>query len=650
MCGIAGALRFDDRPASAEHLRRMTRALRHRGPDAEGVWTDGPVGFGHARLSIIDIAGGQQPMSTSEPALTITYNGEIFNYIELRDELIRAGHRFRTRSDTEVILRMYAAKGERCVDQFNGQWAFAIWDARERRLFLSRDRLGVRPLFYAETPTAFVFASELKSVLTEPAIERTMDIEALDEIFTFWSARAPRTMIKGVSELPPGHSMTVERGGAVQIRRYWQLDYSAIAPEMDEGRCAAEVLALLDDATRIRLRSDVPVGAYLSGGLDSSLIAALAYKHSGDRLETFSVTFEDGEFDESAFQTDVVNLLGTQHVSVKCSNDDICAAFPRVVWHAETPLLRTAPAPLLALSDLVQRHGRKVVLTGEGADEFFGGYDIFKEAKIRRFWGKRPSSQCRPLLLKRLYPYLQNLQEQPSAYLQAFFRVAPGDLSNELFSHIPRWELTSKLKSFLSRDLKSRLSQYDGRASLERSLPARFGAWNDFSRAQYLEATGLLPGYLLSSQGDRMAMAHGVEGRFPFLDHRLVELTTRIPARLKMKVLNEKYILKRAAGHLVPESVRRRPKQPYRAPDAVSFFDAKQRRARAPYVDEVLSPGALRDAGLFDPTAVGMLVEKARNGRTVGARDNMALIGILSAQLWNDQFIKCQGAGLDASR
>lgn len=649
MCGIAGALRFDDQPVSADLLRRMTRALRHRGPDAEGIWTEGPVGFGHARLSILDLAGGQQPMSTSEPALTITYNGEIFNYIELRDELIRAGHRFRTQSDTEVILRMYAAKGERCVDHLNGQWAFAIWDARLRRLFLSRDRLGVRPLFHARTPTGFLFASELKAILAEPAIERVPDLEALDQVFTFWSAIAPRTMMKGVSELPPGHSMIVT-DGSVRVERYWQLDYSAIDPAMDEDRCADEVLALLDDATRLRLRSDVPVGAYVSGGLDSALIAALARKHSGDRLETFSVTFDDQEFDESAFQNDVVNMLGTEHASVRCSYDDICASFPRVVWHAETPLLRTAPAPMLALSGLVQRHGRKVVLTGEGADEFFGGYDIFKEAKIRRFWGAQPSSRRRPQLLKRLYPYLQSLRDQPSAYLQAFFRVAPGDLSNALFSHLPRWELTSKLKSFLASDVKDALRGRDGRDALERDLPPAFAGWDGFSRAQFLEATGLLPGYLLSSQGDRMAMAHGVEGRFPFLDHRLVELTTRIPARLKMKVLDEKYVLKRAAGHLAPASVLGRTKQPYRAPDAVSFFDPSRRRARMPYVDEVLSADAVRDAGLFDPTAVGMLVDKARNGRTIGTRDNMALVGILSAQLWHDQFIRCRGAGLDASR
>ena len=253
-------------------------------------------------------------------------------------------------------------------------------------------------------------------------------------------------------------------------------------------------------------------------------------------------------------------------------------------------------------------------------------------------------------MLKRLYPYLQSLQEQPSAYLQAFFRVAPGDLSSARFSHLPRWELTSKLKSFLSSDVKDALRGIDGRSSLERSLPEAFAGWDGFSRAQFLEATGLLPGYLLSSQGDRMAMAHGVEGRFPFLDHRLVELTARIPPHLKMKVLDEKYILKRAAGHLAPSSVLRRTKQPYRAPDAVSFFDPSQRRARAPYVDEALSPGAIRDAGLFDPTAVGMLVDKARNGRTIGARDNMALVGVLSAQLWHDQFIRCRGAGVDASR
>jgi len=649
MCGIAGAVNFDGELVAPELLRRMVDMIGHRGPDASGVHTDGPVGSGgsvglaHARLSIIDLSGGQQPMPNGDRSLWITFNGEIFNYVELRENLIRRGYEFATHSDTEVILHMYEDKGEECVRYFNGQWAFAIWDARRRKLFLSRDRVGVRPLFYAKQAGALVFASEIKSILAHPAVERAIDLEALDQVFTFWHALPPRTMFRGIAELPPGHSMTVENG-KVRVWPYWRLDYSHIDDRMGEEGCAGRLLELLGDATRIRLRSDVPVGAYLSGGLDSSLITALIKQCSETRLKTFSVTFEDAEFDESAYQQDVIDFLGTDHQSVSCSYGDISEAFPDVIRHTETPILRTAPAPLYLLSRLVRQHGYKVVLTGEGSDEFLGGYDIFKEAKIRRFWAADIHSRCRPLLLKRLYPYLQNLQAQSDAYLKAFFRVDAADLSNPFFSHLPRWELTARLKVFFSEAVKDEVRHADSYKEMEKLLPSEYPQWDGFSQAQHLESTGLLPGYILSSQGDRMAMAHSVEGRFPFLDYRVVEFAATIPPRLKMKVLNEKYILKRAAGQLIPASVRKRPKQPYRAPDARSFFDPQTGVARHAYVDELLSQARIQKDGLFSPPAVQKLVAKARKGQVIGAKDNMALVGILSTQLLMDQFVRSGSA------
>jgi asparagine synthase (glutamine-hydrolysing) len=638
MCGITGIINFSGNAPLRETLQKMIGMVRHRGPDSIGQWTEGPVALAHARLSIIDLSGGHQPMSIDDESLWITFNGEIFNYIELREELVKAGHKFNTQSDTEVILRMYAEKGERCVEYFNGQWAFAIWDTRRRRLFLSRDRLGVRPLFYCTTSNGFLFASEIKSLLSHPDVERTIDVEGLDQIFTFWSSLPPRTVFKGVEELPPGHSMTVEDGN-IHIRPFWQLDYSAVDFDMNEEDCAGQLLGILRDATRIRLRSDVPVGAYLSGGLDSSVITAVTKEFSGEQLKTFSITFEDAQFDESSYQQDVVNFLRTNHQSIHCSYQDICNVFPDVISHTETPILRTAPAPLYLLSGLVHRNGYKVVLTGEGADEFFSGYDIFKEAKIRRFWGKDLNSRYRPLLLKRLYPYLGNLQAQSDAYLQDFFHVTPSDLSNPLFSHLPRWELTAKLKAFFSNAVKSELRHSDGYREMKKRLPDAYQNWDALSQAQYLEATSLLPGYILSSQGDRMAMAHSVEARFPFLDYRLVEFATRIPPHLRMKVLKEKDILKRAAGHLVPPSVKKRWKQPYRAPDANSFFDTRVERSRAEYVDYLLSPEKIDKEGLFNSVGVQKLVDKVRTGRAIGTKDNMALVGILSTQLLVEQFI-----------
>jgi asparagine synthase (glutamine-hydrolysing) len=640
MCGIAGALIFKDNEAGVPQLGRMLESLGHRGPDSSGIYVGpaGNIGLAHARLCIIDLVGGHQPMSTDDGSLWITYNGEIFNYIELRQQLIEKGHHFKTQSDTEVILHAYEQYGEDCTRYFNGQWAFVIWDEKRQKLFLSRDRVGVRPLFYARTPDRFLFASEVKSILSLPDVERSIDFEALDQIFTFWCTLPPKTMFKGICELPPGHSMVVEDGKA-RLWSYWRLNYSSVDAQMNEEENAARLIDLLSDATRIRLRSDVPVGAYLSGGLDSSVITALIKRYSGERLKTFSVTFDDAEFDESRYQRDVVDLLGTDHHSVRCSYQDICNVFPDVIWHTEKPILRTAPAPLYVLSQLVLDNGYKVVLTGEGSDEFFGGYDIFKEAKIRRFLAVNSVSRFRPLLLKRLYPYLANIQSQSNAYLTNFFHVEQGASSSAFFSHLPRWNLTSKLKLFLSDAVKSEIRNGEAYAAVENMLPNEYRQWNGLSQAQFLEASTLLPGYILSSQGDRMAMAHSVEGRFPFLDHRIIELACKIPPNLRMKVLNEKYILKRAAGHLIPTSVMRRSKQPYRAPDARSFFDFATGRSRGEYVAELLSPDRIAKDGLFNPPAVQKLLDKSRRGQVIGVKDNMALVGILSTQLFVDQFI-----------
>lgn len=638
MCGIAGIVSLTGAPVDAAPLERMIHAIRHRGPDATGIHVaaGGAAGLAHARLSIIDLATGDQPMSNADGSIWISFNGEIFNYVELRADLIHAGRRFATRSDTEVILHLYEVYGEACVQHLNGDWAFAIWDGRERKLFVSRDRAGVRPVFYAQTPQRFVFASEIKAVLAHGGVDPALDLQALDEVFTFWAPVAPRTCFAQVKELPPGHCLSI-RDGRVRTWRYWSPDFGE-SMRLGEEEAAQRLFELLADASRIRLRSDVPVGAYLSGGLDSSVVTALVNGIAGARLRTFSVTFDDANLDETPYQQAVVEQLQTDHQSIRCSYDDICAVFPDVVWHAEKPLLRAAPAPLFLLSKLVRDASFKVVLTGEGADEFLGGYDIFKEAKIRRFWARQPASQCRPLLLRKLYPYMPELHAQSDAYRKSFFRVGPQHVASPFFSHLPRWTVTARAKQFFSAELRAQLADGDACADLERQLPANYARWTDLGRAQYLEAELLLPGYILSSQGDRMAMAHSVEGRFPFLDHRVMEFANGLPARLKLKVLQEKFLLRKAAGHLVPPAVSRRSKQPYRAPDAGSFFDAAAGRERGQYVAELLSPSSVKDTGLFNPQAVGRLVEKARGGQLIGVGDNMALLGILSTQLLARQF------------
>jgi asparagine synthase (glutamine-hydrolysing) len=367
----------------------------------------------------------------------------------------------------------------------------------------------------------------------------------------------------------------------------------------------------------------------LSGGLDSTLITALAQRESGKRLKTFSIGFDQAEFDESLFQVQAQNYLGTDHHSICCTPGDIQKIFPAVVRHTEKPILRTAPAPMYMLAKLVHRTGLKVVLTGEGADEMFGGYDIFKETKVRQFWARQPGSTMRPLLLRKLYPYLGNIQAQPDSYLRAFFHIQ-GDPA--FFSHQPRWDLTSKLKLFFSEGTRERLA----RATREIPVPSAYRDWNWLNQAQYLEAAYLLPGYILSSQGDRMSMAHAVEGRFPFLDDRVVDFASRLPPEMKIKVLNEKFLLKQAAQNLIPESIRNRSKQPYRAPEAYCFF----RPRRAEYLDELLSPRKIEERGLFHPGAVARLIDKFEAGTAIGIRDNMAMVGIISTSLLQEEFCK----------
>ena len=635
----------------------MIAQVHHRGPDAtatfidpyedrpyeDGPYDEGPhgdrqrVGLAHARLSIVDLENGRQPMHYGP--LTITYNGEIYNYLELRQTLIQKGHSFRTRSDTEVILHAYQEYGGQCVEHFNGQWALAIWDRRQRSLFLSRDRLGIRPLYYTQVLGRMLFASEIKSLFVDPQVGRELDPRGMGQLFTFWTTLAPRTVFRQILELPPAHNLLVRDGQVGSATRYWQLDYREPSEPAGADPLAEQLRWLLEDATRLRLRADVPVGAYLSGGLDSSITAALARKISGRKLQTFSVTFPESEFDERDYQQQVARFLDVQHQSLDCSGDAIARVFPEVIRHAEKPVLRTAPAPLYLLSQLVQSAGFKVVLTGEGADELLGGYDLFKEAKVRRFAARRPDSSMHAALFRMLYPYLPAMQSQSVALRQAFFQVRPKTLADPLFSHRPRWDMTGQLRRLFSPDFLPADQGCDLCDDVLQTLPEDYARWNPFSQAQYLETTILMPGYLLSSQGDRMAMAHSVESRYPLLDHRLAEFAAGIPVRLKMKGLREKHLLKRATTDLVPAAITGRTKQPYRAPDAQSFFSKNWEQPRAEYVEPLLAKDRLQADGVFNPSAAAALMQKIRRGKALGVRDNMAFVGLLSTQLLIEQMI-----------
>jgi len=422
---------------------------------------------------------------------------------------------------------------------------------------------------------------------------------------------------------------------------YWQLSFSESGSTnrpIDEQ--AEELKELLHDATRIRLRADVPVGAYLSGGLDSTYITSVVKKSFNNKLRTFSVAFTDGRFDETLFQQKAVQALETDHSSILCTEKQIGEIFPQVVWHSEAPLLRTAPAPLYRLSKLVRENNFKVVLTGEGSDEIFAGYDIFKEDKVRRFWARQPDSKIRPMLFQKLYPDIFSATDTRNRpFLENFFGKDLTQVDSPGYSHLIRWENTAHLHSFFSKEMQETIAGQQPFADrFAATLPADFNAWDPLSRAQYTEMSIFLSNYLLSSQGDRMAMANAVEGRYPFLDYRVVEFACKLHPHHRLHVLKEKYILRRSAADLIPPELAQRPKQPYRAPISRCFFG---RDCDEDLVADHFSEDSVRRNGYFDPAKVTRLIQKCRkqNGSLSSERENMALVGILSTQLLHYMFI-----------
>ncbi|MCP4581924.1 MAG: asparagine synthase (glutamine-hydrolyzing) [candidate division Zixibacteria bacterium] len=638
MCGIAGYFRLNhNRELDRDLITRMVNMIVHRGPDEFGLFRDADCVLGHARLSIIDLSTGQQPLANEDGTLWITFNGEIYNYVELRPELEKAGHKFRTKSDTEVIVHAYEQWGVDCVKRFNGQFAFAIYDKNKGSLFVARDRLGIRPVFYTIHDGVFYFASEIKSIFCQSSIPRRLDFKGLDEIFTWWTTSPPRTAFENINELEAGTLLEIKDGN-IRKSAYWQMEfpdsYDNTRPLSD---WAEELHELLVDSVRLRLRADVPVGGYLSGGLDSSATVALIKRFTDTKIETFSIAFQDKAYDESGYQNQMAEYLGTNHHQITCTYKDIAENFPGVIWHAERPILRTAPTPLMMLSGLVRQNDFKVVLTGEGADEIFGGYDIFKETLIRRFWARDPNSDWRASLLKRLYPTLPLSGARAKFYLQTFYKAGLADIDEYYFSHIPRINTTTKIKDYFTGEVKNQIGDHDSLGVFGSGLPDGFYRWHHLARAQYLEAKSLLSGYLLSSQGDRVAAANSVETRFPFLDHRVVEFGAKIPPRHKIFGLKEKYVLKKAMARELPKEIVDRVKQPYMAPDSNSFFQPDS----PSYVREILSNRALESGGVFNPSFVTRLNAKCAklSHAHLSFKDNMSIIGILSTQILIDQYI-----------
>lgn len=642
MGGIAGFFGSAHPEQARGCLEAMIRPLRHRGPRSVGFHVNGSMGLAHAQsVTTSDATLGADPFTNERGDIVVVADLDVFNSGELRERLGTLGHRFATSLDAELVVRLYEQYGEGFLDELNGQFALALWDARKRRLLLARDPLGTRPLYYTETAGKLWFASEIKALLAVLPERAAFSVEGLAQAFTYWAPLEPTTVFDRVLSLPAGHFLSIDETGPRPPKRYWDLHFppaeKARRPAPSFSQAVAELRDALTSSVRVRMRAEAPVGAYLSGGLDSSSVVALMSQLSPRPVRTFSIRFEDEAFDESSQQALVARHFRTEHSSLRCSHRDIAEVFPKLIRHVEAPLLRTAPAPLLLLSAHVREAGYETVLTGEGADEIFLGYDLFKEALIRRFCARQPLSPFRPSLFARLYPYLEHSPAKAPAMARGFFAQGSAHLDMPVFAHLPRWTTSGRALAFFSRGLREELRDWDPIAACERTLPAGIDQWEPLSRYQYVEAKTLLTGHLLGSQGDRVAMAHGVGGRMPYLDPRIIELASGYPAHWKLQGLREKHILRRALEGLLPETIRRRPKQPFRAPDSRSFFAGGEAIG---YIDDLLDEKRIRETGIFDPAAVSRLREKCRAGRAIGFSDNQAFVGIVSTMLLDDSFMR----------
>ncbi|HQL01080.1 MAG TPA: asparagine synthase (glutamine-hydrolyzing) [Smithellaceae bacterium] len=632
MCGISGILRFD--PDSSElrpTVTAMTAMLAHRGPDEWGVYIGKNVALGHARLSIVDLKMGHQPMAAD--GLVISYNGEVYNYIELREELEQHGIVFTTRSDTEVVIRAYRFWGKDAFSRFNGQFAIILWDQNNRQMILARDRYGVRPLFVTRRRGAWYFASEMKAFDVLPGFRRTYNIQHLFEHGLLWNTVGSDTVYNNIRTVQPGTVETYRDGGPPAAYRFYSLGCMPQTPPASFEEARDELREMLRDAVRLRLRSDVPVGMYLSGGIDSSVLALLTSQVMGERFKSFSVTFGDSDFDESVYQKEMVSFIGSEHHAAHISYDTICDNFLQVVRHAERPLFRTAPVPLYLLSRLVRDNNIKVVITGEASDEILFGYDSYKELKLLRFWAKAPQSSVRPLLIKRLYPHLRHYADAKAyGLMKLYYEDFLDTITNPLAGLNIRIRNNTVLAAALNKDHLVKYNQDDLIDKITASFPSDYDRWTPLQQNQFLEMATLLDGYLLSSQGDRMSLGHGIEGRFPYLDYRLVERAFYWPDSYKLNGFSQKHILRSAFRGLIPNSIIDRPKLPYQAPDLRAFIrDGRP----VPLVEEYLSPERIRHYGVFDERFVARFLNRftQRSAHQVGYRDNMMLIFLLSAQI-----------------
>ncbi|MFJ5120169.1 asparagine synthase (glutamine-hydrolyzing) [Kitasatospora sp. NPDC088548] len=630
MCGLAGFLSTSLHPgATAEVITSMLSNIRHRGPDEAGYYLDDGIAMGAARLAIVDLPDGSQPMSDPSQRYWICFNGEIYNHIELRAELERLGRPFRTdHSDTEVVLQAWIQWGAACFTRFNGAFAVAIRDAATGELVLARDRYGKRPLFYADHGGDFLFASEMKAFRAFPGFSFELDPRELATTYAVWTPLPDRTPFRGIRQLPMGSVLTIDPDRR-SLRSYEDLTFDVPGFDGTEAEAIDLVRGTLRTSVELRLRTDVEVGVYLSGGLDSSVVTRLATQLSPHRVRTFSVAFQDKNFDESDSQRLVAEHLGTLHSTVPITSADITDNFQTAVYHAEVPTFRTSFVPMFLLSRHVRDAGIKTVLSGEGSDEAFLGYSLFRETLLRRRWNELPEDERRSGLAG-LHPELDHFGPAHQAHLLGLYQQFSVERLPGLFSH----EMRYQNGRFAARLLAGRLDPFADLLDLVAGTPG-YADMPAVHKAQWLEYKTLLPGFLLSTQGDRAALAHSVENRCPFLDPAVVRAAASVNLRYDDGRI-EKAILKKAFRAELPEWTTSRPKQPYRAPGSAAF-----KESRPDYLELLLSDHELARIGCVDQKFARRLVNKIMSSpvEEISTKEDQTFLYLLTTAVLNQQFV-----------
>ncbi len=627
MCGLCGQLNFSGAAVRPETIQAMMASIRHRGPDSQGLVVRGPVGLGHLRLSIIDLSeAGSQPMVSADGSKWMVFNGEIYNYAELRRELEQKGETFRSSSDTEVLVRLYERMGPACLEKLQGMFAFAVWDESQRTLFLARDRIGIKPLYYYLDDRILVFASEIKAILQCPAVPRQVNPEGLITYFTFGHSIAPGTMYAGIQKLLPGHYLTC-RDRRAELCKYWDLT-DAPGSHATEREAAAQIRNLLESAVNSHMVSDVPVGAFLSGGIDSSAVVALMSRASSQPVKTFSIGFDVGgyynELDDARL---IAKLFGTDHYEKTVTGRDVEALIQRLVYHYDEPFFDAANLPTLIVSEFARQHV-KVVLSGEGGDEVFGGY--------RRYCAQMASRYFQALLaflragaLKKCVP--------PTPRLRRVHKVlATMPIADEAVRYgtwLALFTEDAKAELF-EAGLRPLLQKFDGYGSF-REYYNRFPGWDTVNRMLYTDLKLWLTDTYLEKL-DKAAMAVSLEGRVPFLDHRLVEYVFRLPGRYKVKGRSTKYLLKKSLEGLLPNSTLYKSKHGFAVP-----VDEWFRGRLKIFLADVLFDGSSHRSGHLNPAQL----QKIFRQHTSGERDfGIQLWALLNFELWYRQFMKPEAA------